>query len=430
MPPLRPLLAAAALLSACASPTVRTSGARDMVACAPDNGGITLPEGFCASVFADSLGPTRHIAVAPNGDVFIAIRTRPNPPSAGGIVALRDANGDGRADAVVRFGSGTETGIGLRDGWLYADVRTAIVRWRIPQGALEPTGAPDTVVKELPTGGHGARNFVFDGGALIVNIGSQTNACQEQDRQKGSKGVPDCPELRTRAGLWRFDADRVGQRFADGQRWATGIRNAVALARHPQTGAIYAVSHGRDNFFQNWPELYDEEESANLPSEELLLVKQGDDFGWPFCYHDPRRGRVLAPEYGGDGETAGRCANTTPNVGFFPAHWAPIALHFYTGSLFPARYRDGAFITFHGSWNRAPRPQAGYNLVFQPMANGRAAGNHEVFADGFAGGNLQPRGATHRPAGLGEGPDGSLYVSDDARGRVWKVVYRGARTSN
>ena len=396
------------------------------IACTNDRAGITLPRGFCAVVFADSIGVARHMTVAPNGDLFVTLRTRQN--STGGVVALRDSNGDGRADVVERFGGGTETGIGLRGDHLYVDGRDVILRYPLAAGSLRPSGAPDTIVMGLPTGGHGARNFVLDGNDLYVNVGSRTNACQVADRQLESPGIPDCPELATRAGIWRFAADRLKQQQADGERFATGLRNSVAFARHPSTGALYVVMHGRDNFLQNWPKLYDAEESANKPSEEMQLVTRGGDYGWPFCYHDPALGRrVLAPEYGGDKTTAGRCESTTPPIGAFPAHWAPNSLLFYTGSAFPARYREGAFIAFHGSWNRDPEPQAGYQVVFQPMTNGRPSGAFEPFATGFPGAQASPRTAVHRPTGLAMGPDGAMFISDDAKGRIWKVMYVGDR---
>src|SRR5688572_29016446 len=425
---------AATFVTACASSSTSSTTTTSMgveaastggrVACATTLVGVTRPSGFCATVFADTLGGARHMAVAPNGDVFVSITKRQNTP--GGVVALRDSDRDGQADVRRRFGNGANTGIHLANGYLYLDAAPAIVRYPLAAGQLEPSGPPDTIVMGLPTGGHGARTFVIDGNALLVNVGSRTNSCQAADRQLESPGVPNCPELETRAGVWQFDVTRLKQTQADGQRFATGIRNAVAITRHPRTGAIYAVQHGRDNFFQNWPKLYDQKESAEQPSEEFLHVTRGSDYGWPFCYHDRANDKeVLAPEYGGDKNAQGRCANVTAPIGSFPGHWGPNDLLFYTGTQFPEKYRGGAFIAFHGSWNRDPEPQAGYNVVFTRMENGKPAKEFEVFADGFAGETKQPRGATYRPTGLAQGPDGSLYISDDVKGRIWKVMYVG-----
>jgi glucose/arabinose dehydrogenase len=260
---------------------------------------------------------------------------------------------------------------------------------------------------------------------LYVNLGSDTNSCQVKDRELESPGQKPCRELQHRAGIWRFGTER-GQRFSPDRRFATGIRNAVGMAIYPGDGSLYATQHGRDQLAQNWPKLYNWKQGANLPAEELLRVQQGGDYGWPYCYHDSTTtGLVLAPEYGGDGKTVGQCADKRGPVAIFPAHWAPNGLAFYNGKSFPSSYHGGAFIAFHGSWNRAPEPQDGYNVVFQPMANGKASGSYQVFADGFAGPRKEPGLATHRPVGLAVGPDGALYIADDQRGRVWKVTYNG-----
>jgi mono/diheme cytochrome c family protein len=177
---------------------------------------------------------------------------------------------------------------------------------------------------------------------------------------------------------------------------------------------------------QGWPKLYTAKDGAELPSEELIEVREGADYGWPECYYDHRLGRlVLAPEYGGDAKQAGLCAERQGAVVGFPGHWAPNDVMIYNGTQFPAAWRGGAFIAFHGSWNRAPEPQAGYKVVFQPLADGKPSGPYVTFADGFAGGTMDPGGAVHRPTGLAVGPDGALYVSDDVKGRIWRITYSG-----
>ncbi len=414
---IRSLLAAAVLSASLAS------AQSSRPTCDANNGGITLPQGFCALVVADSLGPARHIAVAQNGDLFVAIRNTRD--AKGGIVALRDTNRDGRMDVRERFGDNGGTGIALRGTDLFFATDDAVLRYSIPRVGLRPAGNPDTVVGQLATGrSHSAKTIALRGNDLFVNIGAPSNSCQAQDRQPQSPGQDPCPELDTRAGIWRFDANRTRQTQTDGERWATGIRNAVAITVDPSSNAIWAAQHGRDQLMQNWPAHFDTTESAELPAEELFRIERGDDFGWPYCFYDGiAKRKVLAPEYGGDGQQIGRCANMKGPIAAMPAHWAPNGLLFYRGSQFPTRYRGGAFIAFHGSWNRAPRPQAGYNVAFIPFTNG-AAGPHEIFADGFAGDSVQPAGARHRPAGLAVGPDGSLYISDDRGGRVWRVMWR------
>lgn len=401
------------------------------VSCAPGNGGVTLPAGFCATIFADSVGGARHLAVAPNGDVFVKLlfarRGVESGAGRGGVLALRDVNGDGTADTSAYFGDLGGTGIGLHGGYIYVDAKSRIVRFPLASGRLVPSGEAQTVVEGIPTGGHDARNFTIDGaGNLYVNFGSATNACQAHDRSK-ERGLDPCTELERRAGIWRFRADRMNQSPSLQARFATGNRNAEGLAINPVDGKLYATQHGRDQLFQLWPQYYDARAGAENPAEELMQVSAGDDFGWPYCYYDLRAKQlVLAPEYGGNGTTVGRCARTKAPVTVFPGHWAPMSLLFYTGTQFPAKYRGGAFIAFHGSWNRAPEPQAGFRVVFVPMKDGRAAGDYETFADGFAGA-AAVRGrndAAHRPVGLAQAPDGSIYITDDKAGRIWKVVYR------
>ncbi|HEU4699335.1 MAG TPA: PQQ-dependent sugar dehydrogenase [Gemmatimonadales bacterium] len=413
-------------------------------ACPGGSAGLTLPAGFCATIFADSVGEARHVTVAPNGDVFVALQaTEPSPeeraagerqqPQQAAVIALRDTSRDGRADVIARIPGTGNTGIGIHAGRLYVDEGHRIVRWRLSPDSLAPAGKPEVVVSGIPLQpGHVARNFVIGAdGALFLNVGSATNSCQRKDRTTGSPGVDPCTELRTRAGIWRFDANELNQRFTPEARWATGIRNTMGIAYGPD-GKLYATQHGRDQFYQNWAKIFpDPKYSAENPAEELVQVNQHDDFGWPYCYYAMDQKKLVdAPEYGGDGKKTDRCASKKGPVAVFPAHWAPMSLLFYSGTQFPARYRNGAFIAMHGSWNRAPEPQEGYRVVFQPLKDGQAGGEFETFANGFADeppARLQPGNAKHRPVGLAQGPDGALYVTDDAGGRVYRITYTGGK---
>jgi mono/diheme cytochrome c family protein len=289
------------------------------------------------------------------------------------------------------------------------------------------------IVSGLPlTGDHPMHPFVIDAdGLLYVDVASATNSCQKRNRQLRSPGITPCTELNTRGGIWRFHADQAGQKFSPAERYATGIRNADGISLDGSGRGVWATQHGRDQLHQNWPALYKPEEEATLPAEELLRIRQGGDYGWPECYFDAVQDKlVLAPEYGGDGGKAvGVCASKVPPVAAFPAHWAPNDVVIYTGKSFPQRYHDGAFIAFHGSWDRAPYPQGGYNIVFQPLAGDRAGGGCEVFADGFAGQFKEPKRAAHRPSGVAVAPDGALFVADDVGGRIYRIVYRGGGNS-
>jgi glucose/arabinose dehydrogenase len=398
--------------------------------CDAGNGGITLPDGFCALVVTDSLGPARHLAVTPNGDIFVALRNTFGPERKllpGGVVVLRDVDGDGRADERHSWGENGGNEVLLDDGYVYFATDDAVLRYPLPSGSPIRSGPPDTLVKGLPaTDNHRAKSLALaSGNALFVKIVSPSNACQEEPRSVGSPGLDPFRQLDKRAGIWRFDAERTGQTQEDGVRFATGLRNTVALRTHP-SGALYGIVHGRGQLSALWSEYFTEEEGAEKPAEEFVLIEEGDDFGWPYCYYDPTPDRkVLAPEYGGEGEISGRCAEMKDPLIDFPAHWAPNDLESYTGTQFPSEYRGGAFIAFHGSWNRAPMPQAGHNVVFAPFEGNEPTGRWTVFAEGFPGGDVSPGGAAHRPVGLAEGPDGSLYVSDSWIGRIWKVMYVG-----
>jgi glucose/arabinose dehydrogenase len=436
-------LVAALLLIAgaggCQKPASPGAVAHKSVACPGDNGGLTLSPGFCATVFADNLGHLRHMVVAPDGTLYANswsgryFAGSPSPPG-GFLIALKDTRGNGRADVIQRFGDtpgagGTGgNGIALYKGALYADDNGRILRYVFSAGSTVPGGAPEVVVSGLPlTGDHPMHPFVIDAkGDLFVDVGSATNACQVQNRIPLSPGLSPCVEKETRAGTWRFDADKTSQVFSPAARYISGLRNGEGFA-FDGPGRLFATMHGRDQLFQNWPRLYTAQQSAELPAEELVQLVQGADYGWPECYYDQNQNKlVLAPEYGGDGGKAvGVCAQRTAPVAAFPGHWAPNDLAIYHGSKFPGPYRGGAFIAFHGSWNRAPLPQGGYNVVFQPLANGKASGPFVVFADGFAGAHKDPGGAAYRPTSLAEAPDGALYISDDVHGRIWRVTYDG-----
>jgi glucose/arabinose dehydrogenase len=337
------------------------------------------------------------------------------------LIALRDTNADGRADVRFRINDASHSGTVLRLPWLYSSSVTSVLRYRLEPGKLAPIGAPDTIVTGLPDGGHSSRSLALDdSGNLFVNVGSGSNVC----RDSGQSPDP-CPELDARAGIWRYDASRLHQAHDVSHRFATGIRNAVGLTWNPEFHALYATQHGRDDLHNAYPKLYSAEKSDDTPSELLMKVQSGDDYGWPYCYHDRAlRRAVLAPEYGGDANKAGRCADKKAPIFAFPGHWAPDGLLFYKGTQFPARYRNGVFITFHGSWNRNGR-QAGYKVAFLPFSGGVPRDSAETFAHGFAGGRMDPGSARYRPVGLAEGPDGSVYVSDDQTGRIWRIIYTG-----
>jgi glucose/arabinose dehydrogenase len=395
--------------------------------CDKDNGGLTLPAGFCALVAADNLGAARHAVVAPNGDLYIALQS--GAGKTGGVVALRDTKGDGHFDTQENFGEGSSTGIALRNGYLYVAKVDSVERWKMTPGQLKPNGAPEVIVEGLPTEHeHHDKGLTFDGkGFLYINVGSPSNACQSRDRQKGIVGQDPCPLLATHGGIWRFDENKLHQKQSDGERFVTGLRQEPAITWHD--GAVYIVMNNRDQLDTLWPGKFTAEENAMRPAEPMYRAVKGDNFGWPYCFYDYGQKKLLLnPEYGGDGKTVGRCSTFTLPIASYPAHWAPVDVMFYSGRQFPAQYRGGAFIAFHGSWNRAPLEQSPSNVTFQPFAHGKPSGKFDIFASGFAGKTplMSPTDALARADGVAQAPDGSIFITDSQKGKVWHVFYREA----
>ena len=401
-----------------------------------DNGGLILPSGFGAIVVSEGVGASRHIAVNTNGDIYIKLR---KASGRNGNVALRDNDNDGKADIIKRFGDypndgkfGTE--MKINDGYLYFSSELVIYRQRLIPYELVPKGKPEIIlVDPYPIRWHNAKSLAFDlSGNMYVTFSAPTNACEDWDTKpntystKNVKGEYPCEQLDILGGIWKFDKNKLGQSLYDGERYATGIRSIVGLTWNNKANSLYGVNHGRDFLHNHAPQYYSEWDNAVLPAEEFMKIKKGDNFGWPYTYYDHfKNKRILAPEYGGNRKKESN-EYTNPIMGL-PAHWAPNDLLFYTGNQFPERYKDGAFIAFHGSTNRVPYSQAGYVVGFIPFTNGEPSGEMEIFADGFAGIEIieSMEDAKYRPMGLAQGPDGSLYISESKKGKIWRVLFNG-----
>lgn len=397
-----------------------------------DNGGLILPAGFGALVVADSVGPTRHIAVNENGDIYAKLRIIEGDK---GNVGLRDTNGDGKADIQERFGDYPNDGsfateMRIHNGYLYFSSELVIYRQQLSEDQLIPAGKPEVLVRDHhPLQWHNAKSLAFDqDGGMYVTFSAPTNICEVYMPDKTYATPYPCPQLNDQAGIWKFSDSKQNQNQSDGQRYATGLRSVVAMSWNHTNNTLYAVTHGRDWFRVNAPQLYSEWQNAVLPAEEFIKINEGDNFGWPYSYYDPfKQARIISPEYGGNGTRVVK--DFTEPLMDFPAHWAPNDMLFYKGNLFPERYKQGAFVAFHGSTNRNPYPQAGYIVAFVPFIDGKPANNWEVFADGFTGLDTirSMMEVKYRPMGLSEGPDGSLYISESKNGKIWRVVFNGDR---
>jgi len=262
-------------------------------ACPNDDSGLQLPAGFCATIFADNIGHARHMVVAPSGVLYVNTWSgryygNDTPHAEGFLVALEDKSGAGKADVIERFGETVQsggaggTGIGLYKGLIYAEINDRIVRYRLPAGAIVPTGSADTIVSGLPLGGdHPMHPFIINPeGSMYVDVATATNSCQLKNRTLKSPGANPCTELETRGGIWRYDANKTNQTFSTADRYATGIRNAEGFAIDP-SGRMFVTQHGRDQLRANWPDLFEPDQEATLPAEALLLLKAKGDYIMP-----------------------------------------------------------------------------------------------------------------------------------------------------
>lgn len=352
-----------------------------------DNGGLFLPEGFDALVVVDSIGNARHLAVNDNGDIYVKLT---NAKKDSGNVAIRDTNKDGKADIINYFGDyPVEEGYGptnmrIYNDYIYYSTKDAVYRQKLTAGKLVPESKREVVLKYEIYTSHIAKTLAFDDeGNMYVNFGSLTDNCQEEDRTPLSPGLYPCPEMAEHAGIWKFDANKINMTQKDGVRYATGLRDGIAMDWNHATNSLFVLEHGRDDMHRIWPSLYSEWESAVLPAEEFLEIKEGANGGWPYYYYDQiQNKRVVSPEYR-DVDLELKVSDVVDPIIGFPGHWAPNDLFFYTGDQFPDRYKNGAFIAFHGGGRRAPYPTAGFVVCFVPYINGEFSKSFEIFAMGL-----------------------------------------------
>jgi len=429
------MIAATSMLSACQSEDrpAQTAASRDASE-------LKLPPGFEAQVVFKGTGESRELYIREDGDLFVSLSGLRDDKQ---ILGLRDEDGDFVIDTVERFYCVTtpeaqrvpHVHIEYFDEYLYAVENEQLVRMHLPPGQLTPRGDIETIVDHIPyQSNHRARTLSIDPeGWVYVNIGAPSNVCQANLKTKGSPGLDPCPQLERHAGIWRWRGNVLNQSREDGEQYAGGIRNSVAQTWDAVYDGLYVGQMGRDRLDSLWPEHFNSAQNAELPAEEFFRVEKGQNFGWPYCYYDQfQKKKVLAPEYGGDGQVIGRCADYAGPQVAFPGHYSPSSIAFYHALQFPAHYRGGAFVALKGSWNRAPLPQDGYIVAFVPFEDGAPTGQWETFADGFKGfATLYERSnAVYRPQSVAVHPDGSLYILDNVKGRIWRITYTGtAKTS-
>ncbi len=380
---------------------------------------LKLPPGFRATVVADSLGALRHIAVTKNGDIYVKLGTLKDGK---GIYFLRDTDGDGKIDQRTGFGSYPGTGIRIKGDELYASSNSAVYRYKLNgKGEVIDTGKAETIVQGLVDRNQDNAKAIAldDDNHLYVAVGSY----HETFTDATGHGILNSPTLDSVGGIWQFAADQTGQSYGAAP-FARGLKNMVGIDWNEATKSLFVMQHGRGGLNEKFPNLYTPEQDKALPAETMYELTKGADAGWPYVYYDPfLNKKIVAPEYGGDGKKSVDNKYLDPLMAF-PAHLGPNDLLFYTGSQFPERYKNGAFIVFHG---QAQPLHKGCFVAFVPFKDGKPAGQWETFADNFTGVDLAVGNGSyhHRPIGIAQGPDGSLYVADDLKGTIFKISYSG-----
>jgi glucose/arabinose dehydrogenase len=361
------------------------------LAAKPADAKLQLPPGFAVTQFLSGLDGPRQMRLAPNGDIFLAESDGKR------IRVIRAASGADTASKPSVFAEGLKYrpyGIAFPPGpepkYVYVATEGQVLRFPYKTGDLVASGKPETIVPDVPIGHHWTRDITFspDGSRLLLAVGSGDNVGDD----------PKADETR-RADILDYSPDGKDMKI-----YASGIRNPVTIAFYPGSTDLWATTNERDLL------------GDNLPPDYVTVVKRGGFYGWPWFYiggnqdprhkgeHDELKDKVLVPDV------------------LFQPHSAPLGLAFYEGSQFPASYRGSAFVALHGSWNRAQR--TGYKIVRIPVENGKPTGAYQDFMTGFVTANGAVWG---RPVGVAEAKDGSLLVSDDGSGSVWRISYSEKR---
>ncbi|MBX2912545.1 MAG: sorbosone dehydrogenase family protein [Cyclobacteriaceae bacterium] len=340
---------------------------------------IKLPPGFTISVYAE-VDNARSMALSPSGTLYVGNRNGDK------VYAVRDTDGDHKADKrwVIASGLNMPNGVAFKNGDLYVAEVSRILKFKDIEGHLSNPGAPEVVYDQYPIETHHGWKYISFGpdGKLYVPVGAPCNICE--------------PKKPIYATITRMDPDGSNMEI-----YASGIRNTVGFTWHPQTKELWFTDNGRDMMGDDVP-----------PCELNSAPKAGMNFGYPYCHG----GNIKDPEFGDKRP----CSDFTPPVQNLNAHVAPLGLKFYTGDMFPEAYRNQIFIAEHGSWNRTLK--SGHLVSLVKIENGKSVG-YETFAEGWLDHDTQE--AWGRPVDIFVMPDGSMLVSDDKGGMVYRIAYKG-----
>jgi glucose/arabinose dehydrogenase len=380
---------------------------------------LKLPGGFTATVVATGVDGARHIAITKQGGIYVKLAWLKNGK---GIWHIKYNAASGTAEQQDGFGNYPGTGMFIKDGYLYASSNDDVYRYALDEkGEVKNPEQPEKIITGLVNHNRdNAKAIALDNnGHIYVVVGSYVNACLTG---KSLVAPSPCPVLDSAGGVWQYSANKLNQSYSNGIRYATGLKNVVGINWNTQTNSLFVMQHNRDQLHDLFPQIYTAEQAGLVPAETMYELHKGTDAGWPYVYYDQfKHKKILAPEYGGDGnKTAGEKAQNPAAA--FPAHLAADGLLFYTGNTFPAKYKNGAFIAFHG---KSPELNKGYLIAFVPFVNGKPSAKWEIFADGFAGPGYETATTApkHKPCGLAQGPDGAIYVADDTGGYIYRIQY-------
>lgn len=380
----------------------------------PVQANLQLPAGFTSTVVVEGIVGARHMAANKQGGLYVKLSKLKDGK---GIIYLKDTDGDGRFDKQTAFGDYPGTGIYIKNDYLYASSNDDVYRYKLDKnGEVINTDQPEKIVVGLVNRNRdNSKSITVDNNNNIyVNVGSYLGACLIDPSTK--KAPKPCPLIDSVGGVWQFKTNKLNQQYKDAVRYAIVFKNVLGLDWNSKTNSLFITEHGRDQLKDLFPEHYSKEQAALLPAETMYEVRKGAKGGWPYVYYDHKQKKqILSPEYGGDGKKTRDEKSLEPIVAF-PAHLAPNGMIFYNGNKFPEKYRNGAFIAFHA---KSAELQKGYFIGFVPFKNGKPSGDWEIFAENFAVDK-----DVRKPCGLAQAPDGSLYVSDDAKGTIYRITYK------